>query len=531
MNVTHRGRSGLMAALACSSLFSMTIASAVSAAPVTAQATPAATVAAAAGSAPVFTPGKCQFTMSSSANQTEGKTYNCGTVAVPEDHSKPTGKLIQIAVAVFKSNATSPAPDPAIYLDGGPGGFTLVSASDNLSAFGAILDTRDLIFFDQRGTGYSTPSLYCSELTQLDHDLLAVELSPTEGAKRYTDASLACQKRLVGQGIDLSLYNTDQDAADVNAIRQALGYKTLNLYGISYGTLLGLAIMRDFPAGVRSAVLDSNVPPEQAMEVGQIAATNRVFNQLFNGCKADAGCNQAYPNLGKVFYATVDKLNKNPVVVSAPDPNDNKNYKVAIDGNAFQNIIFQIFYLTDQIPYLPAAIYGASRGNLTNLASINLFFVDEDKTFSVGMQYSVNCRERVAYETMDQVTKAATGLPQQLLDNQLPSLQGEFDVCAAWGAGKAPASDEQPIKSSIPALVMAGSYDPVTPPAYSKQVAQDLGNAQYVEIPNSGHGASIGSSDCNFSLVTSFFNAPTQKLDTSCVNSIGAPQWKTPSSQ
>jgi pimeloyl-ACP methyl ester carboxylesterase len=515
-----------MAVMAFSTMFAMASTPA-AAAPTDQAATPAATQ----DNQSAFTPTKCQFTIGADATpkQTEGKTYKCGMVTVPEDHSKPDGKKIQIAVAVFKSTAKKPEADPVIYLDGGPGGYTLVQAPDYLGLFQSFLDKRDLILFDQRGTGFSTPSLYCSENTKLDHDLISVILSPAEGSKRQTDATLACQKRLTASGINLAAYNTDQDGADVNSIREALGYKTLNLYGISYGTRLALNIMRDFPTTVRSSIIDSVVPVEAPMEVGQIPATQRVFKQLWDGCKADPGCDQAYPNLEKVFYATVDKLNKKPVTVTTTDPNDNKSYKVAIDGNALQNFLFNTFYVTSIIPQLPEIIYGASKGKLDTIAYISLIFIDEDKTLSIGMYFSVNCRERLAFETMDQVTKAATGNPQQILDNELPSLQSEFDICKAWGAGTAPKVDTLPVKSDIPTLVMAATYDPVTPAYYAKQVADNLSNSYFFEIPNSGHGASL-SGDCPFAIVTSFVDDPSTKPDGSCVDNIGAPQWKTPAS-
>ncbi len=487
-------------------------------------AAPSVAPAFAQSSTPTFTKNKCPFPITADSGQVEGQTLTCGTVTVPEDHSKPNGKTIQLAVAVFKSVAAKPQSDPVIYLDGGPGGFSLVQALDLLGLFKPILDTRDLIFFDQRGVGYSTPSLYCPETTKLDHDLISVEISPTEGAKRFAAAMLACQNRLVSAGVNLQVYNTDQNAADVDLIRQALGYKTINLYGISYGTRLALTTMRDFPSNIRSSVIDSVVPIEQQMLVGQTPGMERVFKQLWDGCAADAACNAAYPNLEKVFYETVDKLNKTPVTVKTTDPN-NVAYNEVIDGNGLINFLFQTFYVTSFIPSVPAVIYAAYHGNLKDIARISLIFLDEDKTSSNGMYFTVNCQEDLAYETIAQVQAAAKGLPQELLDNQIPSIQGEFDVCKNLGVAKAPAIDKPPVKSSIPTLVLAGSYDPVTPPSYSKQVADELGNAYYFEIPNSGHGASIAG-DCPFSLVTDFLNTPTQKPNGSCVASIGPPQFQ-----
>src|SRR5258708_21535287 len=201
-------------------------------------------------------------------------------VNVPEDQKNPGGKTISLAVAVFKAQGAKASSDGVIYLDGGPGGFTLVQAGDYMSSFGALLANRDLILFDQRGVGYSTPSLYCPEVTDLLFKQLGEVITPQEANKEQTDTTLQCGKRLVGQGINLATYNSAQNAADVDSIRQALGYQTLDLYGISYGTRLGLTVMRDFPKSLRSSVINSNVPLKADMIADYIPKTARVFNQL-----------------------------------------------------------------------------------------------------------------------------------------------------------------------------------------------------------------------------------------------------------
>ena len=479
--------------------------------------------AAAQTQASTFAVGKCPFRLSITSGQWEGITFKCGTVTVPEDHSNPNGKTIQLAVAVFKSSASQPGA-PVIYLDGGPGGFTLAQASSYVSSFGKLLAAHDLILFDQRGVGFSTPSLYCSELTDLSNQQLGEVLTPEVAAKQQTDAALACRQRLVKAGVNLAAYNSAQDAADVDSIRQALGYKTLNLYGISYGTRLALTVMRDFPQAVQSTVIDSVVPLEVDDIAGYIPDTERVFKQLWDSCASSTQCNSAYPNLENVFYQTVDKLNAKPIKVTSRTSPLSKGYPVVIDGNALIDALFQAFYVTEVIPYLPEVIYQARDGQVDTIAAFLLELTGENSVISYGMYYSVDCQEEVAFTTPDKVKAAAQGVPPQLITAEMPGNDSEFDVCNAWGAGKAPAIENQPVKSDIPTLVMAGTFDPVTPPAYSKQVADELSKSVYVEIPNSGHGASL-SGACPFQLVTNFFNQPTQQLDSSCVKQISGPQF------
>jgi len=494
-------------------------------------ATQAATQSAAQSGTPKFTESACQFdtTNQGLSGMTEGTDYRCGMVTVPEDHTKAdNGKTIQIAVAVFKSTAATPAADPVIYLDGGPGGYSLIQAGDYLSSFSAFLAKRDVIMFDQRGTGYSKPLLSCDENTKLDHDLISVELSPAESSKRANDAALVCQKRLLKSGDNLSVYNSAQNAADVDAIRQALGYKMLDVYGISYGTRLALTVMRDFGKNVRSSVIDSVEPLDVDLIAGYIPNTQRVFKQLWDGCAADAKCNKAFPNLEKTFYDTVDKLNANPVTVKASDftGQDPTQYDVVIDGNGLISFLFNSFYVTQLIPQLPALIYSAHNGKLDTIASFTVFYINEDKTISLGMYFSVNCQETVPFSSLDKVQAAANGVPKQIINYYMPGNAGEFDLCKQWGVKPSPAVENQAVKSDIPTLVMAGSYDPVTPPAYSKGVADELSKSYFVEIPDSGHGASL-SSKCPFNIVVAFINDPTKAPNETCVKSIGAPKFVT----
>ena len=231
---------------------------------------------------------------------TEGQNLDCGYLIVPEDRSDPNSPTIQLAYAVLYAPADNVKPDPVIYLAGGPGGNAVGDLEGWLNT--PYLQDRDLILFDQRGTGYSEPTLNCPEAEQGEDN-----------------ATQACHDRLVSQGVNLQAYNSAENAADVADLQVALGYDEWNLYGISYGTRLALTVMRDHPEGVRSVVIDSVYPPEVNSweEYGQNTADE--FNKLFQGCAADAQCNDAYPDLEQTFYTTVDQLNAEPAQYSGTD--------------------------------------------------------------------------------------------------------------------------------------------------------------------------------------------------------------------
>ena len=205
---------------------------------------------------PAFSPGNCPFT------PPRGTDPTCGYVSVPERRDRPDGRRIRLSVAVFPALAAEKHP-PLVYLEGGPGG----EALDGLpftyeEVFSFLNEERTVVVFDQRGVGFSDPSLSCPELVDLDFELLDEDLSTDEWLARRLPVLDGCRERWVDGGVDFSAYNSAESAADVADLRLTLGYDEWDLYGLSYGTRLALTVMRDHPEGVRSVVLDSTYPPE-----------------------------------------------------------------------------------------------------------------------------------------------------------------------------------------------------------------------------------------------------------------------------
>jgi pimeloyl-ACP methyl ester carboxylesterase len=183
----------------------------------------------------------------------------CGTLEVPEDRARPAGRTLAIAVVVLPAATLSPQPDPLIMLPGGPG-----QSSDALAplagALGGVRRNRDIVLIDPRGTGRSAP-LRCPALAPRDaFDELAQEQTIAAAAQR-------CIAELRASGeADPAQYTTSAVVADVDAIRIALGYDRINLWGGSYGTRVAQEYLRRYPQHVRAVVLDGAAPP--AMRVG-----------------------------------------------------------------------------------------------------------------------------------------------------------------------------------------------------------------------------------------------------------------------
>lgn len=490
--------------------------------------TPAATVGA---GAPVMAWGKCPFALS--GNFVQGKNVRCGTLTVPEDRTHPTGAKVHLAVAIFKAPSPSPAPDPVIFLQGGPGGRIVQDVaqaivSGNMS-LAAQFGNHDLILVDQRGTGYSTPSLQCPEVVQLQFHT-NVNLSPQQQVDAQNQALVACHNRLVSEGINLSDYTTYSDANDIHDLITALGYQQVDLYSVSYGTRLALEMMRSFPQHLRSVVLDSTVPSQLRLLTAIPSSTARVFNTLFAGCAADPSCAATYPNLQSVFYGLVSQLNANPATFQATDqsgdpsdPENGKSLTVVFHGDDLVNLLFSSFYVSQAIPLLPKMIYQVKAGNY-QVASLLWGALMYDNSVAWGDYYSVECAEDVNTETQAMVASAGQAFPAAIRPTQVLDLESEIPQCQNWHVATAPASESAPVTSSIPTLVMESEYDPITPPSNGDLVAKGLPNSFKVLFPGVGHGAFIFNT-CPADVGISFWSNPTRQPDEACVANMGEPQF------
>jgi pimeloyl-ACP methyl ester carboxylesterase len=483
---------------------------------------PAATAAQPATAAiPAYEEADCKF------NKPDGIDVACGYLTVPEDREKSDGKTIRLHVAVFKSQSPNPAPDPVVYLEGGPGGHALDNAEFSFQGrFDPFLENRDFIMFDQRGTGFSEPSLDCTELTDAAFQKLDQNVSSEESNTIDTAATIKCRDRLVNAGINLAAYTSAANAADLNDLRIALGYDTWNLYGISYGTRLALTEMRDFPAGIRSVILDSTYPLQASLNVDVPASAARVFNVFFDGCAADAACNQSFPQLKARFFELVDQLNKQPVTVPATDPLTNKDYQVVLNGDKLISTLFQSFYATEVIPLLPKAIDAAHKGrDYSLLARLHLLFgAAQAKYISYGMYFSVQCGEETRFETQQQLVDADQQYPEQRNTFDAASA---YEVCQQWGAKPAAQVENEPVISDLPTLVLSGEYDPITPPNYNQAVAKTLSKSFLFEFPGIGHGVSVAD-PCPLGIAKAFLNQPSTAPASTCIQALRGPAFELP---
>ncbi|HEY4723582.1 MAG TPA: alpha/beta fold hydrolase, partial [Anaerolineae bacterium] len=290
---------------------------------------------------PRFEPTDCPFAIP------RDETIRCGFLIVPEDRSLNSGPTIKIGVAIVASHSPHPAPDPIFFLNGGPGGSMTILFPDLFLTFKPYLTTRDVVLFDQRGAGWSQPALNCPETASLEMDkVLGKRPGPEEALKPY----LACRDRLIDAGVNLPAYNTIENAADVKDLRDALGYDRINLLGVSYGTLLGQVLARDYPHMIRSAILDSAYPLWETVMADSGASMMHYFDIVFANCAADTICRTLYPDLPKVFAELYDRFARVPLTVSDQNPLTGQTYTFTLDNMLLIQLL--VHASPDEVPAL-----------------------------------------------------------------------------------------------------------------------------------------------------------------------------------
>jgi pimeloyl-ACP methyl ester carboxylesterase len=450
---------------------------------------------------------------------------DCGYLTVPVDRTDPEAGRIRLAVTILRAQGgihseTGAAPDPVVILAGQPGSAATLEVQNWLES--PLLEKRDIILMDLRGTGKSQANLNCPEL----------EDSHTDD----TNAIKECRQRLEKANYELEQYASAQSAADLNDLRQALGYESWNVLGISYGTRVALTLLRDYPQGVRSVVLDSVYPLE--VNVYEELAINgaRAIQTYFDGCHQDAQCAYVYPDLEQVTSDLIAFLNKNPRQVTVADPRTGETEEVMLDGKRMARLILEALNTPETLARIPYIIYETQYGN--DHAIAGLMFPgssggavqtaqqakQERRAFTEGAYYSVLCSEEMGFNDRNAAEAAVreANLPlARLLYNEVETM---FEHCQAWNIKTATEIETQPVTSPIPALILSGEYDPLTPTKWAGQAAQDLPDSDVLVFPGVGHTV-LNLGDCPNRIVAEFFANPVELPDTTCITDIQVEYW------
>ncbi|HEY3675069.1 MAG TPA: alpha/beta hydrolase [Candidatus Tumulicola sp.] len=442
----------------------------------------------------------------------------CGYLTVPENRSKPKGRTIRLAVAILPSKTKPAKPDPIVFVAGGPGEAAIHDIPFLVDA--GINSDRDVIVMDQRGTLYDVPDLNCPELDRFYGEQISLVYDAPSTGRAQAAAALACRKRLAGDGVDLSAYNTTENEADFVDLRRALNLPQWNVYGYSYGTDFALSLMRDHPQGVRSVVIDSVVPPNIVSLPWTWNSTYEGITTIFNDCVSQPACAKKYPNLLATFTKLVQRLEAHPLVRNVVPPQGKTPVKVVLDGGTIVNMLVSNHPKAADVP---RAITELANGNpqlflQTRAAGAHVSEVPEQ---ALGMTHSFVCGEWAPYGGPAAIWRAGKAefptWPDSVLINA-PQLPFQNELCQAWNVPARPAAQRVRVRSTIPTLIVSGAIDSKTGARWGKYAGETLPNSTYVRIRNVAHWV-IVQSPCAQQIFQSFLQKP-RAPDTSCAANV-----------
>jgi pimeloyl-ACP methyl ester carboxylesterase len=477
--------------------------------PVPPSPTPEATEEPIARYTPIYETIPCRF------KKPSGFEIECGVLTVPEDRSKPDGNQVELHVAIYKSRSDNPLPDPVFYLTGGGGGNELERGDRYLDdGNDAILDQRDFIMFNQRGTKFTNPYLQCEGLSRFYFDLAFDDVTLAEAVAREVAFIQNCRDQFIEQGFDLDMYNTARNADDLNDLRMALGYDQINIYGTSYGSRYVLYALRMYGQHIRSAIIDSVFPPQTRFFSQDPVNVFNSFKSIFDQCEADSYCSQQYPDIEQKFYEVIDQLDANPRTITVSGTDQLLSY----DGNDFLSAIYYYPYL-GQAGSVPKAISRASQGNYSYIDPYIPYAkgLGGTDTIAVGVQNSILCREEAPFDSYERLQAGLSQMPPQFA--QAYDTTYWFDLCEVWDVEPADPTEKDAVVSDIPTLILTGEFDPITPPHWAQLAAETLTISYYYEFPDHGHGI-MRSDRCGFEIGFQFLNDPYAEPDATCLDDI-----------
>ena len=311
-----------------------------------------------------------------------------------------------------------------------------------------------------------------------------------------------------------------------------LGIAAWNVYGTSYGSYLAQTLMRDHPEGIRSVILDSVLPTTYTIP-GNWQNARAGFDNLFHACAAEPACNAAHPHFEATFARLVNKLEAAPLTTTVSDPATGNAVKVVLDGGALIDWLRNQNYAVPLLRAAPDRIDGLATGRLDAIEAIA-----KDRAgrapppgpgvpaLGFGLSYGVSCREAYPFATPQGL--AAVGreaFPDYPASVQREAIGGwayiNQDCRDVWKVPAAPAAMRQPVASSIPTLLISGSFDALTSLAGAKAAAARLSKATIISIPGIGHFVAP-QSPCAQAVITSFLADPSAP-GTSCVGTLKPP--------
>jgi pimeloyl-ACP methyl ester carboxylesterase len=410
----------------------------------------------------------------------------CGTLQVPENRARPEGRKIGLKIVVIPAQRKPVARDAFTFLAGGPGGAAATEMPSNaLAMWPYVHEHHDILLVDQRGTGGSNP-LTCAPPKREPK-------TPAE-MRSFVDR---CLESLAG---DPRYYGSRAAADDLEAVRLALGYRALNVYGTSYGATLAQVYLSRHPSSVRTMMLDGGTFVDVPFYSKFAANAQRALDLVDKRCSADLGCRDRFPKWRRQLDVLVEAWNGKPIRVA----------KVGtIDGDGLASVIQSMLRSSTTAASIPLLVNRAAARDYSVLAE----HVDTGNAVNPVMYWTIWCNE-------PWVGLNAKGPWQTIFDGfTTSSIVEHRRACAYMPKHPEPAAQWKRPQSSVPLLAIAGEADPQDPIGNLPGLRRSFPNSRVLVARGQGHA--VGQNGCIGLLVANVVDRGSVKgLDTSCLRFI-----------
>ena len=472
--------------------------------------------------ATVETLDACFFTTPYNAPVLE---QECGYVIVPENPDRTDSPDIKLGFMRLPARTDAPK-EPLFMLAGGPGETFIMP--DTLLLFadlflGPILDDRDVVFVDQRGTAHAVPRLDCPNFYGLSWSIYEQGLDEAQSLEVGREALAACVGDARNSGIDLDQYNSVSIAADMDAARQALGYDRIVLYGASYGAQLGQHFMRDFPDSLVSVVLDgANSLSSKSWVEDRVRDADVGLERLAALCEADAKCGDAYDVPAMVDQAMA-LFDDGPIDASFRDA-DGTEFSVAVTASDLASTIFESQTGQIGIRSLPLILDAILADGRTSAAAIlgelkgETLLGSRDAAPEGGavlMHMAVVCSDDPVLSAEEMIVEPDASTFARVFGQTI--LEEYLELCRAVDVAPLPDDTDLDVTTDVATLVLAGDLDVRTPAIRSQLVAETLPRATFVLFPEGTHVQLGEINQCAGTILRAFLADPNAEVDTSCI--------------
>jgi len=430
----------------------------------------------------------------------DGKSFlgEIGSIQVLENRDNPKSRLIEIPFFRLKTKSSNPLP-PIFVLEGGPGDNPSImqKMEDIITPISLFGSRSDIVLFDQRGNGNSSPSLSCENSFSLP---LGVQLDQESFTKAYRTYIQECSFYWQEGNSDLQGYNVVSMTDDIEALRKALDYEKIILFGGSFGSHLGITYIKRYPNQVDRASLDS---PEGLQHTIKLPyEVDKVLVQLSDLVKADSVLSKKIPSFISLVKETLNNLDKNPVRSKALDPETGKEIEIVVGKLDLQ---LATAMTLGRMGYreLPYYYLQMKSGDYSWLANRSIGLRRANGNIGNLMASLTDCSSSITTKRKEEASRQAE---DAILGDALNNVI--FEVCDLLPLKDLNNELETNFTSKVPLLVICGSQDARTPIRNGMEVISNFENSRLLIVKNGSHDLFPEAFDNNLApLIVGFLSA------------------------